>query len=118
MGRTSVSMPKLPNIDNAIIDRRKIVDYLLARGHPTGRAKAAFFESLGFHPDWPEVLEMRLRIHAHDNEISEAILTEFGRKFIISGPVKTPIGTVAKICVVWFVEHGEVAPRLVTAFPD
>ena len=61
---------------------------------------------------------MRLRIHAHENEISETIQTEFARKFIISGPIKTPIGTVAKICVVWFASHDEVAPRLVTAFPD
>ena len=70
-------MQKLPNLHKAMIDRRKITHYLLARDHPTGRAKAAFFESLGFHPDWPEVLEMRLLIHAHENAVSHTIETVF-----------------------------------------
>jgi hypothetical protein len=41
-------MPKLPNLDKATIDRRKITHYLLARNHPMGRPKAAFFEAFGF----------------------------------------------------------------------
>lgn len=111
-------MPMLPNLHNATIDRRKITHYLLARDHPTGRAKAAFFEGLGFHRDRPETLEKNLMTHAQENEVTEIVETEFGTKFIISGPMQTPIGVLVKICVVWFSVSDQVAPRLVTAFPD
>ena len=93
-------MPTLPNLHKATIDRRKITNYLLAREHPTGRAKAAFFEGFGFHPDRPEIFEAQLIAHAHRNEIRETIDTEFGTKFIITGPMCTPIGVSARICVV------------------
>lgn len=111
-------MTTLPNFSKATIDRRKITGYLLARDHPTGRAKAAFFESLGFHRDSPEVLEMFLLLHAIENAVIQTIETEYGTKFIISGPIQTPIGVPAKVCVVWFVENDQVEPRLITAFPD
>ncbi|MCY4076129.1 MAG: hypothetical protein OXH04_11955 [Acidobacteria bacterium] len=39
---------KLPNADQAVVDRRKIVDHLLSRRHPDGRNKAAFFFAFGF----------------------------------------------------------------------
>jgi hypothetical protein len=111
-------MPMLPNLHKATIDRRKITHYLLARDHPTGRAKAAFFEGFGFHSDWPEILEMRLITHAHQNEVTESIETEFGTKFIITGPIDTPIGVSARICVAWFCANNASSPQLVTAFPD
>ncbi len=111
-------MPRLPNLDKATIERRKITHYLLARDHPIGRAKAGFFEGFGFHRDWPETLEMYLIMHAHENDVSEVIATDFGMKFIISGSMRTPIGVRANVCVVWFAEDDQAAPRLVTAFPD
>jgi hypothetical protein len=47
-------MPRVPNADQAIIDPRKITDYLLSQTHPDGAPKAAFFESFGFTLiDWP-----------------------------------------------------------------
>ena len=49
---------KLPNLDNAIIDREKIVDYLLNAAHPDNGGKAEFFHSLGFDRDnWQEFTE-------------------------------------------------------------
>ena len=111
-------MSVLPNLHKATIDRRKVTDYLLARAHPTGRAKAAFFEGLGFSQDAPEVFEAALLIHASQNPVKETILTEFGTKFIVAGPLQTPTGFPARICVVWFAETGQSPPRLVTAFPD
>ncbi|MCL5020629.1 MAG: hypothetical protein M1339_02980 [Bacteroidetes bacterium] len=44
---------KLPNLDKAIIDREKIVDYLLNPAHPDNGGKSEFFHSLGFNRyDW------------------------------------------------------------------
>ena len=39
---------KLPNADQAVVDRRKIMDYLLSSRHPDGRGVAAFFSGFGF----------------------------------------------------------------------
>lgn len=111
-------MPKLPNRHKATIDRRKITHYLLSREHPTGRAKAAFFEDFGFRREYPEVFERRLIEHAYANAVAEVIKTRFGTKFIISGRIDTPLGVSPKICVVWFCGKDEQAPHLVTAFPD
>lgn len=36
-------MPKLPNIEGAILDIRKITDYCLSPEHPRGRHKARVF---------------------------------------------------------------------------
>lgn len=111
-------MPMLPNLHKATIDRRKITNYLLSREHPTGRAKAAFFEGFGFDRERPEILESRLIAHARSNELTETIETEFGTKFIITGPMETPTGVTVRICVVWFCAKDQTIPQLVTAFPD
>ena len=37
---------KLPNAHLAIVDRRKVVDYLLNRAHPRNGGKSRFFEDL------------------------------------------------------------------------
>ena len=39
---------KLPNANNAIVERKKIVDYLLDPAHPDNSGKAEFLEALGF----------------------------------------------------------------------
>jgi hypothetical protein len=39
---------KLPNPRSLRVDRDKIVEYLLNHEHPEGRAKALFFERVGF----------------------------------------------------------------------
>ena len=47
----------LPNAEKAIVERDKIVDYLLNAAHPDNGGKATFFESLGFRRSKPELLE-------------------------------------------------------------
>ena len=49
---------KLPCSDEAIVDARKVREYLLSTTHPVGRFKAAFFMSLGYSGDaWEELVE-------------------------------------------------------------
>ena len=43
-------MSQLPRVANAILDNRKITQYLLSTVHPTGASKAKFFISFGFSP--------------------------------------------------------------------
>ena len=39
---------KLPNAEHAIVERKKIADYLPDSAHPYGASKARFFASFGF----------------------------------------------------------------------
>jgi hypothetical protein len=49
-------MSQLPRVANAILDDRKITQYLLSTVHLTGAAKAQFFMSFGFSPaNWAEL---------------------------------------------------------------
>jgi hypothetical protein len=43
-------MSQLPGVANAILDDRKITQYLLSTVHATGASKAKFFISFGFPP--------------------------------------------------------------------
>jgi hypothetical protein len=40
---------RLPNASKAIVERKKIVDYLLNPAHPDNGGKAQFFDKLKFH---------------------------------------------------------------------
>jgi hypothetical protein len=40
---------KLPRAENLVIEREKIVSYLLNTDHPYGSSKATFFGLHGFH---------------------------------------------------------------------
>src|SRR5260370_19325725 len=73
---------RLPNEQLAIIDRRKITDYLLASGHPTGRAKAAFFRSFGFTAAAWQRLRDALLDHAHSAAIVSTVDTQFGTSIL------------------------------------
>jgi len=108
---------RLPNAQLATIDRRKIADYLLASGHPTGRAKAAFFRNFGFTAAAWQRLRDALLEHAHSAAIVSTVDTLFGKKYILDGPFAAPDGRHPRVRAVWFVEAREQAPRFVTAYP-
>ena len=49
---------RLPNADQARIERAKTADYLLSTDHPHGRDKAAAFLRFGFSPErWEKFTE-------------------------------------------------------------
>jgi hypothetical protein len=53
----------------AIVDRGKVVDYLLNEAHPDNGGKARFFASCGFASDTPELLMEALRGVAEHGEV-------------------------------------------------
>ena len=55
---------KLPNAEQARVDRAKVVDYLLSTEHEKGRDKAGFFARFGFAAERWEDLADALRVHA------------------------------------------------------
>lgn len=108
---------KLPGIESACITEAKLSGYLLSLEHPSGRDKARFFISLGFHPRSPDVLRLALLQHAASHAVSSVQRTLFGTKYVVDGDIRGPAGDAARIRSIWFVEPGDVRPRLVTAYP-
>jgi len=109
-------MARLPDAHLAIIDERKITDYLLASGHPAGRAKAAFFRSFGFRvAEWRNLRDALLG-HARSARVMAVSETEFGKKYVIEGALAAPDARKPRVRAVWFVAAGDTAPRLVTAY--
>jgi hypothetical protein len=108
---------RLPNAEKAIIDPRKIRDYLLSSVHPVGRFKSHFFGRLGFSGEtWHEFRRQLEGIALHeDAEISGR--TDYGQKYIVRGTIAGMAGSV-KVLTVWIVLDGEDVPRFVTAYPE
>jgi hypothetical protein len=49
---------KLPNADKAVVEREKILGYLLNPLHRRGASKARFFTRFGFHAEkWKQLAE-------------------------------------------------------------
>jgi fructoselysine-6-P-deglycase FrlB-like protein len=110
-------MVTLPGADQAVIDRAKVVDYLLSESHPVGRFKSVFFTALGYSEAAWEVLAADLQRHATDNEAVATEATQYGQKYEVRGSLKAPTGRTVVVITVWIILHGEHSPRFVTAFP-
>jgi hypothetical protein len=108
---------KLPNADKVVVERRKIVDYLLNPKHRFGASKAEFFIHFGFQvKDW-EQLAQALRRHGQTHEVKRMQETGFGPRYEVEGKLNTPDGRSPLVRSVWQLDQGTVAPRLITAYP-
>jgi len=108
---------RLPGVEDAVVDPRKIRDYLLSTSHALGRFKASFFLGLGYTTSTWDLLATDLRTLAEQQEAEPAGGSDYGQKYIVSGMLKGPSGRTSEVVTVWIVLSGEVAPRFVTAFP-
>jgi hypothetical protein len=108
---------KLPNAETAYIPLPKLRDYLLSETHAIGRAKAAFFYKIGFTRERAEELQIALSDVARTGNVVDVVETLYGKKYVVDGELRAPMGASIKIRTVWIVEKGEVAPRFVTAYP-
>ena len=77
-------MIKLPGIASAILDDRKITQYLLNNVHPTGASKATFFISFGFSLESWADLKSALLKHPQNNPVTTQVSSPFGQKFEVS----------------------------------
>lgn len=108
---------RLPNAHLAVVEREKITGYLLNKEHRYGASKALFLSAFGFAPaDW-QTLAQALREHAQRHEVSKFKETIFGPRFEMDGELNAPDGRTPRLRTVWQLDHGEVAPRLITAYP-
>ena len=108
---------RLPNAQNAVVERRKLTDYLLNAAHPDNGGKAAFFQALGFTgKDWP-TLAAALHQLAETSVVVKNMESSHGHKYILHGRIRTPSGKTPQVQTVWIVNRGQDVPRLVTAYP-
>lgn len=108
---------KLPNANLAVVDRKKVVEYLLNREHPDNGGKAGFFIGMGFNPsDW-ETFAAALQLLALSVSVTSTMESSHGRKYIVDGPIDGPGSSKRLVRSVWIVDTGETVPRLVTAYP-
>ncbi|MGO8765393.1 MAG: DUF6883 domain-containing protein [Limisphaerales bacterium] len=108
---------KLPNADKLVIEREKIVDYLLNPTHRFGASKARFFDRFGFESEHWQQLAEALRLHGQTHEVKCVRETGFGPRFQVEGKLNAPDGRSPRVRSVWQHDYGAVAPRLITAYP-
>ena len=108
---------KLPNVERAVVPKRKITQYLLASRHRDGQHKAAFFQSFGFRLEAYEVLASAFLNHARTYEVREIVPTTFGQNFVVEGPLPAPDGRSPSVRVVWFIANRQETATLATAYP-
>ena len=107
----------LPHGGHARVERRKIVDYLLAIEHPDGGTKARFFGRFGFSVENWIVLADALILHGRSGQVTAMVPSPWGVRYHVEGPLRTPRGDSPRIRTVWMVEKGTISPRLITAHP-
>lgn len=108
---------RVPNAEMARVDLAKVLDYLLSDTHPVGQSKARFFRSLGFSREAPqELIEALLKV-VNQGDCQDHRVTLHGSTYVVDGIV---VGRLRKgrVRTVWVIEDGQVAPRLVTAYPE
>ena len=108
---------KLPNASALIVERNKILQYLLNPLHRYGAVKERFFTAFGFRADAWQILAEALRTHGRTHEIVRAHETGFGPRYVVEGELNTPVGRRPRVRSVWQFDKGTIAPRLITAYP-
>ena len=113
------SAVKLRNAHLAVVDRSKVLDYLLNEAHPDNGGKARFFGSLGYSREDPDRLMQALREVAGHEEIVSSTESPHGQKYVVDGQLSghTQESRQWSIRTVWIIDRGGDAPRLVTAYP-
>lgn len=107
---------RLPNVDQARVERAKAADYLLSVDHPRGQDKAAAFLRFGFSPErWEEFAEAA-RVHAASYEVASIREVQNGLHYAVEGALASPDGRNPYVRTVWMIDEESGAPRLITAY--
>jgi hypothetical protein len=107
----------MPEAAQAIVEEKKLIDYLLNNEHPIGKGKAKFFGQHGFSKEQASRMVKALCHHAKNNPVINVEENQFGKKYSVACNIQTPDERDPCILSVWIVEGGK-PPRLVTAYPS
>ncbi len=107
----------IPNANNAVVDIKKLTDYLLNSEHPDGKHKARlFFGALGLDRTGAEDLRVALLNAAKTHEAASGKFDRFGQRYTVDFLFEWQ-GRRAIIRSGWIIEHDSDIPRLTTAYP-
>lgn len=106
----------IPNAEHAIVDLRKLRDYVLNPEHDRGKHKARVFASVfGLTANDAETLRVYLLEIAQTHEAQSATEGSYGQIYRIDLPF-TWNGVTENVRVTWIIRHDEDYPRLVSCF--
>jgi hypothetical protein len=109
---------RLPNGAEAIVEERKLREYVLSVAHPIGRHHAALFrELLGIGVGNMDHLRTALLQAAASETITREVRTPHGMKYEMRFELRGPRGT-KFVRAVWIISERETRPRLVTCFVE
>jgi hypothetical protein len=108
---------KLPNAEIGVVEQEKIIGYLLNPMHRHGASKARFFKEFGFRVEAWEKFAEALREHARQHNVVRTKETGFGPRYEVEGDLSAPDGRSPRVRTVWQMDEGQIAPRLITAYP-
>jgi hypothetical protein len=106
----------IPDAEQAHIPLDKLEKYLLSDSHPVGKAKSAFFRSLGFSIGNVEEFEGAIREIILQERVHKTLPISYGTKYIVDGILKGKSQLSCLVRTVWIREE-EGRPRLVTVYP-
>ncbi len=108
---------RVPDAENAEVDIRKPVDYLLNPHHATGKHKAILWSAaLGIKTDHADELSTALIETVKFSEAKVGKFDRHGQRYTVDFLLEWH-GKSAIIRTGWIIEHGSRIPRLTTAFP-
>jgi hypothetical protein len=107
---------RLPRHREAVLDPRKLRDYLLDLEHPVGRSKANYLARVGFSRTRWRTLERELRRLIAREPAWAMPPGLYGQEFVVRGTIRGPWRREARLVTVW-ISADQGAPRLVTAHP-
>lgn len=84
----------LPNAHLAVIEERKVTNYLLNGTHPDNGG--SFFHGLGFSVEDVPGFIAALRHVAESGEVVERLESAYGEKFVVDGALSEQSGTAAE----------------------
>jgi hypothetical protein len=110
------AMPILRNARHAVIDERKLTDYVLSPTHPRGRDKARIFRSaLGYDRSSCGHLIEQIRRAILRHEAVFVRQDRYGRHYRVDLMLEGPRGT-APVRTGWLYDRGSDVPRLTMPF--
>lgn len=107
---------KLPNIDRAVVDVRKLRDYCFSREHPRGRHKARVFQSaLGWTAASADEVRLKLLEAVQREEASLLGSDDWGQRYALDFIEHGPAGPVT-VRSLWVVRRLEDFPRFASCY--
>jgi hypothetical protein len=107
----------IPNLENAVVDIRKLRDYCLNQEHDDGKHKARLFSSiLGMTANDAEDLRQILLEAIKTHEAQLGRVDNFGQRYTVDFTIEWQNKS-ARLGIGWLVEHDSDIPKLTTCYP-